>query len=558
MSGMHNRNTEFSIIVIFFLSLTLSTCSRSYVEGSPFLGNDEPHAANASGQNQAFRDKVVHFVRAIVEGATDVPCSKDLATKGGWNVGIDVWYGGEKIGTGIAHHRALHSALQNAAILAISKSGLSATRLKEARLVIRFPDRKYAIMEYKGGGLELVGDLVAVRRIDKRLLREKILQAKEYLLRVIDEESHGVHKYYYAETDTFEPKVYTIYTSSLVFTLLKIYKIDADPQVLKQISRCADYILSMQSEDLRAPRSYGAFHYSYDIETKTPDRLYVAGTTSKTIFTLLELHRFTGDPRYLESAKLAAQWLLTMQRPDGTVTSSLRQDKNGRSHFSREFSFLYTGQVLSALSRMYLATGESRYVQAAGKIAWNIKARLPANGGYVGDDYRKPNPVSSSWAVMSLLDFYRASGDAHFGDILFTYSKALMRRQIQKADDIGSYGRWEGSTTSSGNGWLNEVMSELYLCCRHRGIKNCDKYKDTMVKAGRWIIQHVCSEENLYQVKNPGTARGGIFWSAKDRYVRTDSVCHCVNAFINMLNQLEEPVLINVPEKPVKDILGFR
>jgi hypothetical protein len=448
-------------------------------------------------------------------------------------------------------------------LLSFPVTGFPGSPLKSTHGAVNGPSRQDKAPEYAGEGhngacVKSNMGLMEVRRVDKRLLSETVLQAREYLFRVIDKDRHGVHKSYHADTDTFEPSLHTLYTSSLVYTLLKTYKMDADSRIPEQVRRCAGFILSMQRREMGEGKSYGAFHYSLDMETGRANRLYVVGTAAKTIFALLELHRFTGDTRYLESAKLAGQWLLTMQRPDGSVSSSLRQDGNGKWHFSRKFSLLYTGQVLSALSRMYLATGDQRYLHVAGRVAENMVSRLPASGDYVGDDYRMPNPVSSSWVVMSLLDFCRASGDARFENILFTYSKALWSHQVQEAEDLTRYGRWEGSCTSSGNGWLDEVMSELYSYCRQRGKEDCEKYRDATVKATRWILPHVCSDENMYGVKNPGMARGGFFWSAKNRLIRTDSVCHSVNAFINMLNQLDEQGLINVPEKPLKDIPGFK
>ena len=57
-------------------------------------------------------------------------------------------------------------------------------------------------------------------------------------------------------------------------------------------------------------------------------------------------------------------------------------------------------------------------------------------------------------------------------------------------------------------------------------------------------------DKNMTRARNPGMARGGIFWSARNYRVRTDSVCHCVNALVSMISQLEEDVLINIPEVP--------
>ena len=95
---------------------------------------------------------------------------------------------------------------------------------------------------------EFIGDIVVIRELDKELIRQKIEQGKEYLFRVIDEKENGVHKYYYALDDSFENRLHTIYTSTLTYTLLKLYNLEKDPLLLNQALKCGEYILSMQNK----------------------------------------------------------------------------------------------------------------------------------------------------------------------------------------------------------------------------------------------------------------------------------------------------------------------
>ena len=368
----------------------------------------------------------------------------------------------------------------------------------------------------------------------KELIAQKIEEGKEYLLRMMDREIYGVHKYYYPLDDHFEKRLHTIYTSSTLYTLLKIHDFSQDQSLLKHVSNGSEFILSMQNKN---SKHYGAFHYSYFLDINKKEKKFVVGTTSKTIFTLLELHNRTGDPKYLESAKLGADWLLTMQNPNGSIKPYVKYDDGKWVHSTKE-SHLYNGQVLSALSRIYSVTKKQEYYDAAEKIAQRFLQKIEEESCYLGDDYRKKNPISSSWAILSLFDFYKISKDKHYMDIVFNCSDELLEKQINDENDLFNYGRWQGSSSTSGNGWLAEVMVEIYEFCNQENKSNCDKYKEAVIKAIAWLIERTYSEKNSASLKNPKMARGGIFWSQKNDYIRTDSVCHGLNAYIGIIKGL--------------------
>src|SRR5688572_12441470 len=116
---------------------------------------------------------------------------------------------------------------------------------------------------------------------------------------------------------------------------------------------------------------------------------------------------------------------------------------------SNKESMLYTGQVLSALSRTNRATRDHKYLDAAAQTASYLLGKVTKSGCYVGDEYRKPNPISSSWVVMSMLDFVKATGDARFEQTVFRCANELLRRQYKRPEDAYRYGRWQRSLSSS-------------------------------------------------------------------------------------------------------------
>ena len=64
-----------------------------------------------------------------------------------------------------------------------------------------------------------------------------------------------------------------------------------------------------------------------------------------------------------------------------------------------------------------------------------------------------------------------------------------------------------------------------------------------------------CSEGNTFFLGEPQKAIGGSFWNCENLYVRTDSVCHALNAYVSIINDLEDGTLLTIPEEPFEVIL---
>lgn len=383
--------------------------------------------------------------------------------------------------------------------------------------------------------------------LDKALIAQKIEQGKEFLLTTASNETeHGFYKKYDAANDFLEDRLHTVYSASIIYTLLKVYDFDGDKRILENVPKWADFLLSMQSKE---EKTNGAFHYSYYFKKQEKEQKFVVGTAALSIFTLLDLYQRTDQARYLEATRLAGDWLLTMQKENG-VLKPYKRYTGEKWLYGKKESLLYNGQVLSALSRLYRVTREERYFQAAQKIVSHFTQKVSREGCYLGDDYRSPNPISSAWVVMSLLDFYQVKPSREYKEIILKCSKELLERQKNDPSDPLDYGRWQGALSTSGNGWLAEVMMEVYHFCQEQGEKECDKYKEAVVKVIRWLLQNTYSKDNASFLPAPEKAIGGLFWNYQEKYIRTDSVCHGLNAYLGILNDLPDGILLGtVPPK---------
>ncbi|MFC1984544.1 terpene cyclase [Chloroflexota bacterium] len=503
------------------------------------------------GGSNRFRNLTIQFVRAVAENYFDgqpTQYPEELEVRGDWEVYITIYHQGEIKGEGEGKGKdeklplVLKEAMQNA--LEERPQNLDKENIKEARFLVSFPDQSFSFIEYNGEGKELIENLVITRRLDKELILQNIEQGKEFLLRAEHKGEHGFYKKYDVLNDDLGNRLHTVYSASIIYTLLKIYDFDKDERILAGIPVWADFLLSMQS---KGKETYGAFHYSYYFNSEEKEPRFVVGTTALSIFTLLNLYDRTGDPQYLESAKLGGDWLTTMQKSDGWM-KAYKEYKNEGWVYGEKKSLLYNGQVLAALSRLYNVTGEGRYYDAAEKIAQQFTEKVEKEGSYLGDDYRSKNPISSAWVVMSLLDFYKVNPDEYYKDMIFRCSGELLKKQKQDTNKPLYYGTWERAYSTSGNGWLAEVMVEVYKFCQEQNIGGCDKYKEAAIKVTWWVIQNTYSEENTFFLKEPQKAIGGSFWNYENLYIRTDSVCHAVNAYVGIINDLEDGLLLSIPE----------
>jgi len=387
-----------------------------------------------------------------------------------------------------------------------------------------------------------------IAKEENRLARA-VEQGKEFLLRMEDEEKHGFHKYYYALEDRFEERLHTVYSASIIYTLLKIYDFDGDERIFKKLPQWGEFLLSMQNKTGKAE---GAFHYSLYLSPEEKEEKFVVGTAALSIFTLLDLYERTETPEYLESAKLAGDWLLGMQQDNGIMKAYQRYEE-GKWYYGTQESLLYNGQVLAALSRLYQVTQEEKYFNSAEKIAKHFEKRVEEDGCFLGDEYRSANPISSAWVVMALLDFYKVDpaeeGDelrssSPFADarvhkeIIFNCSRELIKRQMTETADPLYQGRWNLAFSTSGNGWLAEVMMEMYHFCERENMTACQDYKTAVIKVIDWLMQFTYSEENSIALPNPKLAIGGIFWDYNNKYVRTDSVCHALNSYVGIIGYM--------------------
>lgn len=533
------------------------------------------HATHDNIQsNQQFRQDVMHFVRDVAAHTKNLKKEQRALNKRWlyesddmgtylihWAVNVSIYAKGHRIGEASACEPKLAQTLAKATLKAL-KTLPSSLSWKEIQFKITFyyppNDHQYIMVNAGDKAFELIGNVVPVRKMDTSFVYQRIQSEKAYLLRMMNPQAHAFFKRYNAGSGKREKKLRTIYTASSLYTLLKVQQVMPDPAIVAQIEPIAAFLLMMQEQQ---GKNAGAFHYDYDPKTQIKDKhfgsgRFIVGTTSKTIFTLLMLYDYTKNSRYLDSAKKAGNWLLTKIDTQGHVNPVSIHYKN-KMVIKTKQSFLYSGQVLSALSRLYAVTKESSYYDAATHIANRMVAYIQKQGAFVGDDYRRPNSVSTSWVVMSLLDYAKINPAPLYRQMITRSAGALVNHQINTDQDVYNDGRLMDIMTSSGNGWVNEVMTTLYPFCLAKKMPGCEAYRDYSIASSRWLVQNVYVPANSFNLQDPKMAEGGVIRNFAENSVRTDAVCHGLNSLIGLLAIVgpRDQVLRVIPDTPIDEMM---
>jgi hypothetical protein len=535
-----------------------------------------PAVATADTDKQArsaaaFRDDVIGYARAAAQHTLLGAAQPDAQTlqqrwdtqyrQTRWSVTATLYHRGASIGEGAASAPRLAQSIEQAiarALPAIELSGFGGGDLPSMRIKLAFaypPDRTFAVIEQNGRGLELLGDRIALRQLDTTLVDAQIAAGQRYLLGAMHPELHGFAKKYDAARDRRSTVLRTVYSASGLYTLLQVERYRHDPELEPHFRPIAAFLLSMQKSE---GENAGAFYYAYDAATQEKTCRLVVGTAAKSIFALLELHRVYADATYLTAAQRAGNWLIEMIEPDGHVASEANCTL-GEWHYRRRHSLLYAGQVLSALSRLAAATGEQRYRDGADRIAHYMTAAVAEQGAWLGDEFRAANSISTSWVTMALIDYAKINRAPIYRELIQQTAAAILARQIRAGDDAYNHGRYLDTMTSSGNGWVNEVMGELYRFCRAENLSDCGAYREAMILSGRWLLQSAYTPASRYALSNPGRAEGGFARSFVQRSVRTDAVCHGVNSLIALMRSVEpeQKILLTLPERSFEETLGL-
>jgi folate-dependent phosphoribosylglycinamide formyltransferase PurN len=190
-------------------------------------------------------------------------------------------------------------------------------------------------------------------------------------------------------------------TGYAIPTLLALDNVLGDEQFGERASRAAEFLLSVQLAS-------GAFPGLEIAENRTEPSPF---NTAQIVHGLLAWHSATGDTRSLEAARRGADWLLSIQEPDG---SWIR-------FFYNSVAADYAAHLSCWVAELGTHTGDSRYLDAASRhLDWVLGHWDPQTGWFRLAGFTAAN---------------HAAGVANTHTIAYTISGVLFTAQILERED---------------------------------------------------------------------------------------------------------------------------
>lgn len=353
-----------------------------------------------------------------------------------------------------------------------------------------------------GPGQELFRYSILVRdeEVTNDFIKNRMTLAEDWYLNNVDPKTGRVSYLYYPVTDKYSKDTNEVRNLAVLYILPEIRRFLGGDSLNNLISGTTDHYLSKikHAED-----------YSYidlDGDAKIP---YNA-------FMILSLAGQPDYPGSLETAGRLANWILSLQQPDGSYNTSFGGKVSGID--------FYPGEAMLSLMRLFERNGDER-------LAESVSRAFP----YYRDYWRKnKNTAFVPWHSQTYFLLAQHTKDPRLESFVYEITDWLIDAyQITKdvyPDKIGGFKKENpGNSTASYMEGINDAYRVAQLFDNRRHIR---KYRDSIRAGIRFVLQTQFTPENAFWVKNPTRTIGGFRASLKKAEQRNDYTQHAVSALM--------------------------
>lgn len=173
------------------------------------------------------------------------------------------------------------------------------------------------------------------------------------------------YRHYYGNC-TYDDNV----TQGATQYLMRLYATTLEPAYLAPLRKALEFMLISQYPNGGWPQRYPLrYEFAHDgYPDYTSYYTLNDGAMNDIIDVLIEAYELLGDERYLEAAKRGCDFFMIVQGPEGHAGWTDQFDMNlqptrGRTHEPASFQVRYTRSTIQQLEKMFLYTGDRRYLR---------------------------------------------------------------------------------------------------------------------------------------------------------------------------------------------------
>jgi hypothetical protein len=397
-----------------------------------------------------------------------------------------------------------------------------------------FRFRTESFVEPPGGGLPLPLDrgLPPGPALTAQNLRAAAIDGARYLVRHLADNGRYIYEVDLASgraTDPKRPRPYSLPRhAGTTYFLAEMYRLTGEKFLLEPVERAFGHFADLVAEGGCTGKTPGGAAFACVHQRE--DRMASLGSTALAVVALCEYKRATRSDRFDALTRQLAEWLLFMQRPDGTF-SHLYDVKRGKRDEEAQLLY-YSGEAALALARMHAVYGDARYLKATESaldqlIAWYD---FFAGGFFYGEEHWTCIASEAAWPALRH-DRYREFCDGY---------GAFLQRQQMLADDYGEdQADLEGTfgvtpflvPNNTPVGSRNEAMISSYLLGRYHG-RPSEPLRQLILRSMRYALRQQVRPDNGFWTRASAEGMGAFTGSPIDPVVRIDYVQHIGSALM--------------------------
>jgi rhamnogalacturonyl hydrolase YesR len=269
-------------------------------------------------------------------------------------------------------------------------------------------------------------------------------------------------------------------------------------------------------------------------------------TTGYIIQTFIEYSKWVDNSKYMERALRMGDWEIDIQMPNGAVYGGLRINENPL--------VFDTGQVLIGLCSLYAETGEVRFLQAAKRAAdWLICVQDP-DGAWYRYSYNNIPHAYYSRVAWALFKAFEITGDERYQqgggkNILWVMSLVRENGWIDKMGFTAAMNEKPFTHTLAYTyEGLLESSAYLDVELQHR------VHSVIALALGKIMVAYEVDKPNLYAMPNPLPDTLDKNWRSDDRYSCLTGNCQLAIIFLKLYELNNDARFLNTAMKLIDQV----
>jgi hypothetical protein len=409
------------------------------------------------------------------------------------------------------------------------------------RTYFRF--RTLSFVEPPGGGapLPLERGLPPGPELNAQSLRSAAIEGGHYLVRHLAPNGRYIYETDLSSgraSDPNRPRPYSLPRhAGTTYFLAELYRLTGEKFLLEPIERAFGHFADLVQQGGCSGTTPGGARFA--CVHQKGDRRASLGSTALAVVALAEYRRATKSTRFDALTRQLAEWILTMQRPDGTFAHLYDVARGQRDEKTQ--MLYYSGEAALALARMHAVYGEERYLRAAERALDRLVDWYDffAGGFFYGEEHWTCIAAEAAWPALRH-DRYREFCDG-YGDFLRRQQMLEDDFSSDQADLDGTFGVTPFLVPNNTPvGSRNEAMISSYLLGQYHGLPS-EPMRQQILRSMRYALRQQVRAEGDFWVKAGTGGRGAITASPIDPVVRIDYVQHVCSALIRAVPLLSPP-----------------